>query len=453
MGSVSDIRIDLIPEHSLLPLQLRSLQILQMGFDELASYVMAQAWQNPMIELEYYEEWLGSPSRRGAAEPDAPSWVEQQADRAERRNSLRAHLYEQLPLKNFDGARKSALTGLIDSLDERGYLRDTPEELSRIWRIPRSALEQALDMLQTLEPAGVGARNLRECLRLQALRADAGAARDRDVLRIIDGYLELVAKGQYAGICKALRISRERVMSAVERIKRMNPCPGAGFDPPQPSIPVIPDLIVEEDDGLLCVRLSERNSFPLSANKVYLAFMRTSGEGEAREYLRERYDDFVGLCACIRQRANTMLAIGHAVAAIQRDFFLRDDASLAPMAQKDVAAMIGVSASTVCRAIQNKYLRCRRGTYELRQLFARGMCAREDPGQRTSDAELRQAIRAIISAEDCRDPLSDADIARLLAAVGLRISRRTVAKYRENLLLPNTFYRKRPTRPETKGEL
>lgn len=447
---MTDIRTELIHQCSLLPLQLRSLQILQMSFEELTSYIIAQAWQNPIIDLDTSEEWFYAPARCGRTDRETKRLWEQRADLLKSCNSLETFLLEQLPLKFESSIHRSALVGLIRSLDDKGYLRDSLEDLAKEWHIPLNVLEQALISLQALDPPGIGARNEKECLRLQALRA--ATEETPDVLRIIDNCLHLVAKGQYASICSILRLSRRRVTAAVNAIKRMNPYPGSGFDSPEDIVRIVPDIIVEQDGNLLSVRLSGRNSLSLRANKVYLAYMQKEAGKYTREYLKAAYNDFSDLCTCIQQRANTLLAIGHAITVLQCGFFLSEDCVLLPISQKDVAEMIGVSVSTVSRAIQNKYLRCRHGTYELKYFFARNMCAKTDSEQFFSSDAIQRAIRELISFEDCRAPLCDEEIAKKLADNGLAISRRTVAKYRNKLMIPNAFYRKKLSDTETECE-
>ena len=325
-----------------------------------------------------------------------------------------------------------ALDYLIDELDERGYLpQDALPEGA-----PRAACLSALELLQSLEPAGVGARSLGECLALQLRRA---GVEDPLPYAICEGYLDRLARGQFNHIMRDLGISRQRLDEARELIASLEPRPSNGFDTDADIQYVFPDVEISVEDGRLSVALAERY-MPLCGVDSYYASM-ASREGldtETRAYFSEKLRQARWVSDCVTRRRDMLLSCAQLIAETQSAFFLGESPSLVPLTMTEAARRLGVHVSTVSRALRGKYLSCRQGLYPMSHFMAREVVSGGGTG-----GDLLAAIRALIASEPPDKPLSDQRIAEELSRSGCEVSRRTVAKYRERAMIPPASARRR----------
>ena len=288
-------------------------------------------------------------------------------------------------------------------------------------------------VLRTLEPAGVGAENLSQCLALQLERAGV----DGPALAIVRDHLEALARCRFRCIADKLGVTVDEVVAARKAIRELDPRPGAVFEQPGQTAYVYPDIFVEEQDGhfVAKARAGERPAFQI--NGYYRELLANSGQPEVKEYLRKKVQAAQDVLGAIAQRRDTLLRCAQAIVDRQEDFFRRGEQALRPLRMADVADAVGIHESTVSRAVREKYLQCQRGVYPLGYFFSRGGAGGDMGG-----AAAKAALRRLIDGEDKAHPLSDQKLCEALAAGGCPISRRTVAKYRDELNIPGASGRK-----------
>jgi RNA polymerase sigma-54 factor len=386
-------------------------------------------------ELRQLEEDWTDYSAEGAQNVDA-------ATEARRRQFLEGvtppetlahHLETQLSRLALDPVQRRIATLLVGNLDEDGYLAATPEEVADEAGAETAEVIEVLHSLQTLDPPGVGARDLSECLRLQLARRGEGQS---VAARVADGQLELLGRKKFAEIASALRVSQDEVREAGALIASLNPKPGRAFAGEVAQV-LAPDVIIERVGEEFAVSLV-RDSVPqLRISRTYRDLLgEAAGGAEVRSYLRDKIRGGKFLIKSIQQRQQTILAIAREIAARQRAFLEEGVSALAPMTMAQVAEAVGVHETTVSRAIAGKTVATPQGVFEMKFFFTGGYRAAD--GAAVSSTSVKDVIAALIRGEDPLKPLSDQQIVQKLAADGLAVARRTVAKYREALgILPS----------------
>lgn len=443
--------------------QLQSVELLQMSTLELEAYLRELAQENPVVELE-----------EGRMEPERPqdedllrrlNWLddndsqnryyqhmgEEELDPLARvstegglEESLFRFLSRQLYQLDLDENTAQTVRYLAACLDEGGYLRPPLQELADDLSLPLEQLERCVGILRGLEPAGVGAADLSQCLELQLRRIhETGAA-----LEIVHSHLEALAKRHYRAIAADLDIPLEEVYRAEKLIQQLEPRPGSLFEQPSQIQYILPDVFVEEVEGRLVARLrgGERPPFQISA--YYRNLMARTEDREVRDYLSGKLRQAEVVLRGLEQRDSTLRRCAQAIADRQEDFFRVGPQAMAPMRLIDVAEDLGLHESTISRAIREKYLQCSRGVYPMNYFFTRRATAQTPEGQ-VGGTAARSLLQRLIEREDKSAPLSDQKLSDQMAQLGCPISRRTVAKYREELAIPNTAGRR--TRPEKRA--
>jgi RNA polymerase sigma-54 factor len=348
--------------------------------------------------------------------------------------TLQQHLQQQLDLSMVDPAVREAAQAILGNLDERGFLDLPAKDLGIRLGIKPAYLKAALRLVQTFDPAGVGAANITESLLLQLERKGGTETIEYKVVR---DHLEDLARKRHPQIAKALGTSIERITEAASRIGRLTPNPGGDFNPSgNPYIQ--PDVIIERDeDGSLTARLTGENLPDLRINDFYKDMLGKDGvNAKARQFLRDQIRDGRSLIRSISLRQETILAIAHKLIAHQADFFNKGPRHLRPLTMNEIADELGMHATTVSRAVAGKYLQTPQGLMEMRSFFATGYQTRD--GEEVSNTGVREAIQQLVAAENPAKPLSDEALMKALAKQGIKVARRTVAKYREQLnILPS----------------
>lgn len=323
---------------------------------------------------------------------------------------------------------------LIGSLDESGYLTCDLEEAANTFGVPIEDVDRVLELIQSFDPPGVGARNLQECLLLQLRfrgQSDSLAA------AIVRDHFDEFKQKKYVEIARKLRVSVQDVQDQCKLISTLDPKPGLEVVAEDPKY-VIPDLVVESVDGKYVVYLNDRNIPRLRVSQHYHdELMREvrDGDNEAREFINARLKSAKWLIQTIEQRRRTMVKVMECIVRKQRDFFDKGTAFLRPLTLQQVASEINMHESTVSRVTTNKYVQTPRGVFELKFFFSSSLGTQD--GGEVSAKSAKDKIRRIIEGESARVPLSDQKIADMLKKDGLNIARRTVAKYREQLnILP-----------------
>ena len=463
----------------------QAITVLQLSATELAEFLTEQAQSNPFLEI--HEE---------AARPVAPTletgrestregerfdldWQEyfhdcsdlgfvprpeRDLDREREGRSVEAyvaeaptlqdHLRLQLHLSSLGGGDRRIGEYLIGMLDENGYLRTSLEEAARALGVSVPDVERVHRTLTTFDPAGVGARNLAECLRLQleALSAERRRTAVGELAgQIIEGHLEDLGAGRLTRLASVLGVPAKLVQEAADFIRTLDPKPGRRFATPNDIRYIIPDVIIERVDGDYVVIVNDSAVPRLGINRYYRRLLEDGGTagtadraqlGEARAYLESRLNSALWLVRAVEQRRRTLYRVTETIVNLQRDFLDHGLRRLRPMSLKQVAEIIGMHESTISRATSNKYVQTPQGTFELKYLFSSGVAAAGQAGGISSEG-VKKHIRDLVAREDPGQPLSDEALARLLGQRGIKISRRTVAKYRDEMGLPPSSRRRR----------
>ena len=365
-------------------------------------------------------------------------------------------LHEQLALRSLAPQKEALCKYLIGTLDDDGYLRrelvDIVDDLAFSLGIfiEPSELEEALRVVQSMDPSGVGARNLQECMTLQlARRPDTPTVLNARALVV--RYFDELAKRHYSRMMQGLGTNEEGLKSALEEISRINPKPGgSATQGAEPSQVVVPDFLVTAIDSKLELKLNGRNAPELNVSREYkemLAHYRqakgfdSDKQKEAFSFIKGKIDSAKWFIEAIKQRQQTLLLTMSAIMRYQEDYFLTgDDRKLKPMILKDIADEVGMDISTVSRVASQKYVQTPFGTFLIKRFFSESMTNSE--GEEVSTREIKKIMEESIGEEDSRDPLTDDALAVLLKDKGYPIARRTVAKYREQLGMPVARLRK-----------
>lgn len=379
--------------------------------------------------------WDRPPPRSGEKDPKRAAIENSPAPEV----SLEDHLTWQLTYFDLDPEVREICDNIIANLDWRGYLEYPLEEIAASMDRPVSVekAQEALAVVQQLEPPGVGARDVRECLLLQLDERDA----DYEFLhRLIQGHFDDVLKNRYPKVAKAMGCTIGDLKEAVEKIGKLNPIPGALFG--EEAAPhVIPDLRVELVDGEYVVMLEDAYLPSLRISSYYARRLQQKGlDSKTEQYLKDKFQSARWLIDAIQQRRSTVFNISTAIVEDQKDFLDKGTLHLKPLKMQDVADQVGVHVSTVSRAISGKYIQTPRGLYSLKHFFTGGV--EKEDGEMESWDVVRQKLQHVVDNEDKSDPLSDEQLAAELAKQGIEIARRTVSKYRKLLAIPSSRRRK-----------
>ncbi len=360
------------------------------------------------------------------------------------RTTLAESLLEQLHFLNLPESQMRIAEFLVCSLDDRGWVVTPMEEIVDSLQVPQDEIEKALLVVQALEPAGVGARDLRECLLIQL---DARGDRDTMPWQLIHDHFDHLVNRRFPEIARLLKVSGEDVQAAADEIATLNPRPGTSVSADDPKY-VTPDLIVERVDEEYVVMLNDRNVPRLRISSAYESVIKekkkadaSTEEKQTREFIQGKLNAAKWLISTIEQRRRTMIKVMNCIVREQREFFDKGIAFLRPLTLAAVARQIDMHESTVSRVCSGKYVQTPRGVFELKFFFSSGL--ETDDGEDVSARTAKNIIKTLIDEEDKKEPLSDQRIAELLHEKGLHIARRTVAKYREQLnILPARFRRR-----------
>lgn len=363
--------------------------------------------------------------------------------------SLYQKILDQVRFLDFTPDELLLAEEIIGNIDEDGYLRRDLAlivqdlNLAHGLSISQETAEKVLHAIQRLDPPGIGARSLQECLLVQLEMRENNDDAKSLALKILKEHWEDFSMKHYDDLVKNLQIDEAKLKSAIELIQKLNPKPGEGDFTPQQNY-IVPDFIVEHDNGDFIVMLNDRNIPSLRVNKSYKELMskrKANGtSNEVKDFIRKQFESAKWFIASIHQRRETMLRVMRAIVEMQREFFETGE-NLKPMIYKDIADIIGMDISTISRTVNGKYVQTEFGVFELRHFFSDAITTAS--GEEISNKEVKKKIKNIIEAEDPKSPLSDDRIAEMLREEGINIARRTVAKYREAMNIPVARLRKK----------
>lgn len=439
-----DLKLQTVQSQVLSQKMIQSAQILQMSSQELEAYMKEISLENPVIDLdEQYEtgsydgeirrkiEWLESSDEQNRVYYNNDYTEDGERDcwnfDTEEGESLAEYLLSQLLTKNLTKQQVKIAEYIVNCLDGKGYFTEDKAQLAKNLGTDTDRVEEVLSMLKKLEPAGICAESLVECLLLQLERKGMSTP----VLRnIVENYLELVGKNQLHVIAKKLKIPVETVQADCELIKGLNPKPGASFCSRETLKYITPDVTVVKLGGYYEILLNEYMYPKITINSYYKGMLQEDTPKEAKAYIGEKVRQAEWVMNCISQRNKTLLQVTKTIVDMQENFFLKGQGYLESMRQADVAGKLSVHESTVSRAVRDKYLQCSWGIFPMNYFFSKGIASENGQGAVTPE-KIKQLMAEIIDGENKKKPYSDRVISEKLNEKGVHISRRTVAKYRE----------------------
>lgn len=359
-----------------------------------------------------------------------------------RSENLQEHLIWQVHLSNFDPREVEVASEIIGNINDDGYLTASLEEISSKISSTPEEVERVLKKIQELDPPGVAARDIKECLMLQVaiLNKDAD---NRLIFEVIQNHLHDLEKHNYTSIAKKMKITPENVKQIAKSIQELDPKPGSSYNQDNPQY-ITPDVFVQKLGNDYIVTLNEDGMPKLQISNFYRqTMMKGSGaEQGTKDYINDKMRQAMWLIKSIHQRQRTLYKVTTSIIKFQRDFLDKGITNLKPMVLKDVAEDIGMHESTVSRVTTNKYVHTPRGIFELKYFFNSGV--KKSEGDDIAAEAVKTAIKKLVESEDKRNPLSDQDIAKRLSESGnIKIARRTVAKYREAIQIAPSSKRRR----------
>lgn len=457
---------------------LQSTEILQMGQLELKEYLEELALENPVVDLdamrpdkepdekgESTEELIRRLEELQSMDSQNRQYYEEDQEEAGRfepaekqGTDLKEVLLEQILYMKISKEEFRILKYMILNLDDNGYLTEDLPLLCRELKISTGEGERCLQILHKLEPKGIGAANLRECLLLQLDGEEEEAKLAR---RIIEEYLEELGKNRMEVIARKLKCGMDHVLAARDLIRTLNPRPGSGYGGGKYQKYLIPDVLVIKAEGRFEIIINDETYPQLSVNPYYLSLMKREDSGEAAGYIKNKVKQAEWVCHCVDQRNRTLYLLVREILEAQTAFFEGGRSKLTPLTQRSVAEKLGMNESTISRAVREKYLQCRYGIFPLQFFFSRGTIPveknnKEDKGGALGESKafitgggpgagaeaVKEQIRRLVAGENKKKPYSDRILAEKLEEAGFTISRRTVAKYRESIGLADASGRK-----------
>jgi len=415
----------------------QAIALLQYSTQDLAAFLEGKAAENPLISLEMGSYDKGERRRnkkKHSLGNDPKYWIEQIG---EEKDSLEEFLFSQINLQTINAVDKKILQLLIRNLDENGYLRTSLLELEQQCKESKERIEAVLHMLQQLEPAGVAARDLQESLLLQIERIDC----PKYTYEVIRDFFMPFAEKKWKVISKKLGISLTEIQNISDFIQSLHPRPCARFSSEKPSF-IVPDVMVDILEDQLIVRLADDSLSKVSLNETYYKELKQHGDKQVNQFLQEKYQEFQWILRGIQQRRETIVKVMRIIAEKQSECLQKGFAYLKPMTMKEIADELNIHESTVSRTVRDKYVQAPFGTAELREFFTSSLQSLES--EDVSAMEAKSAIQVLIQEEDKKKPLSDQDISNILKDKNsIILSRRTVAKYRDQLKILPSSKRKR----------
>ena len=434
--------ISLQAKQVLSQVQMQSLNILSMSMTELEEFLQNEEIENPLVEYSSgrqegelpvayreYDRFYNGASREGDSRGEI-----YEADDTEQ--SVENMIMMQLPWKTFTEEQHRIVKFCIHSLDQNGYLTVPPSEIAEALKAEVSEVEYIVSRLKELEPVGIFASSLEEWLVLQVLGMEQEAA----LCTIIRNHLQDVADGKVSTISRRLKLSSVEVRKLIHVIRNLNPRPLNGYGGDRAQY-VFPDIILSYQDGQWSVSLNDKWAGNISINEFYVHMMETAQDEELKNYFEEKLKRARFIMNAVEQRRRTLEGITEGILKRQAGYFLGKE-PLKPMTLEEIAAEREIHKSTVSRAIRDKYILTPAGCLLIRDLFTTGISGGGKAGEDVSRNTVKSRLKALVDQEDKKHPCSDEQLAKLLEAEGMAISRRTVAKYRMELGIGGAFSRR-----------
>ena len=447
-----DLKLNIAQKQKLILTQImqQSINVLQMSAYDLREYIEKEFEENPILEADFnlIESIDNTQLSKYLNDRYDENYNYQHNNEDEvsvfnfisDKKSLKDYLYEQLGEIKSDIKIKKVVSYMIESLDSRGYLENTLEEICSDLGIDEEKVQNALEILQSLEPCGIGARDLKECLLIQL---KSKGILDEIIKEIVLKYLEYIADCKYNYIAKELKITPKEVQAYGDIIKSLEPKPSRGYYTGEEVKFIIPDAYIVKIGDKYNVIMNKDIIPNITINNLYKQEILNGKNKKEVEYVKEKVNDAMGLINDIEQRNNTILKLLECIVKKQKAYFENGQEYLKPMTLRDLADEMALHESTVSRAIKDKYILTSRGTVKIKDLFCNGIVSSGINGEGVSTNTIKNKIKQLIQLENKNKPLSDQAICDLLKKEHIDISRRTVAKYREELGIKSSSKRKR----------
>ncbi|WP_062354345.1 RNA polymerase factor sigma-54 [Bacillus kwashiorkori] len=414
----------------------QAIQLLQFNTMDLIQFMENIALENPLIDLEVnYLQLADSSTMKQKSFQNSTLSLDQFAPSTTQ--SIYDYVNSQIISLNLSRTEENFLRFLAQSLDEAGYLTISVEEACNIMGVSTEVGQRVLQMLQNLEPPGIGARTVQECILLQLKRL---YPQETEAITIVEKYFHDFVNKKWHKIAATLHINIASIQHVFDFIQKLNPRPGSVVSSDGNEHYFIPDIIIHYEKGKWHIRFKEEDMIDYRFNEDYYKKLQT-GHFDLYNYTKKHFNQYRWLQKSIEQRRNTMKATIHAIITKQASFFLSKKNYLQPMTMKEIAEDIEVHESTISRVVKNKYIKAPSGTFLLKDLFTNSISTDNSNG--VSVTEMKAKIEKLINNENKYMPLSDQDLTKLLKEEGIKISRRTVAKYRDELHIPTSAKRKR----------
>ncbi|AIL63432.1 RNA polymerase sigma-54 factor [Pseudomonas alkylphenolica] len=358
--------------------------------------------------------------------------------------SLQSHLLWQLNLAPMSDTDRLIAVTLIDCINNQGYLDETLEEVCESFDpeldIELDEVEAVLHRIQQFEPAGIGARNLSECLLLQLRQLPASTPWMAEAQRLVRDYIDLLGSRDYSQLMRRMKLKEDELRQVIELVQSLNPRPGSQIESSEAEY-VVPDVIVRKDNERWLVELNQEAVPRLRVNPQYAGFVRRADTSADNTFMRNQLQEARWFIKSLQSRNETLMKVATQIVEHQRGFLDHGDEAMKPLVLHDIAEAVGMHESTISRVTTQKYMHTPRGIYELKYFFSSHVSTSE--GGECSSTAIRAIIKKLVAAENQKKPLSDSKIAGLLEAQGIQVARRTVAKYRESLGIAPSSERKR----------
>lgn len=473
-----DLTIEQTQKLVMTPELIQAIQILQFNTQELDSYVQEQLLVNPVLEQGSLSQGESGENRESGSESSEVQAASEQSSRDndidwteylknrqyddisyrqweykdpdEKENAyeqyttsdvtLPEHLMFQLQFASHKKGCRNVGRYIIESLDENGYMTLTIDEIARATGAPANKVEEVLDIIHTFDPSGVGARDLRECLLIQL---EQKGILDEHFEKVLNEHLEDLAANRLGVISRAMGITVKEVQEMADMIKSLEPKPGRQFASQTDTRYIVPDVLVERVDDDYVVTVNDSSSPHLMVSSYYEKLL-TEAEKDSNlsKYLTDRLNSAMWLIKSIDQRKQTIYNVVEAVVKYQKEFFDKGSKYLKTLTLKQIAEEVGIHESTVSRSINGKYLQSPMGVFEIKYFFSGGVTGGQS-GEGISSKSIKSFIKEIVDSEDPKSPYSDQDMVKMLKEKGIDISRRTVAKYRDEMHILSSSKRRR----------
>jgi RNA polymerase sigma-54 factor len=439
----------------------QAIEILQMSSLDLTAYVNEALADNPLLESMEFEtednlyrkkrnevEWEDyiEKMREDVPERGMPREVRKEVlyeSMSVRDVSLREHLLDQLGCLVLSPSRYYIGKYLVHNIDSAGYLTVSVEQGAWDIRTSPEAVREVLSVVQSLDPPGVGARDLRECLLIQLRQKNMDPSKKKALRRLIQDYLTDLGAGKINRVAQGMGATLQEVQTLADWIKQLNPKPGASFSDGEIIQYIHPDILMQKYNGEYQIIMNDHSMPRLMVNQTYREMLSRDMETDpkVRSFVETKLNQASWLIKCVEQRKATIYKVAEALLERQRDFFDRGVSALRPLTLKDIAADIGVHESTVSRATTNKYVQTPHGIFDFKFFFVSGIQTQD--GSQASAETVKIQLKSLIKSENTRKPYSDQQLTEMMEKQGVRIARRTVSKYREEMGIPSTPLRRR----------